>query len=287
MAELKPYRGSYYLWNYVPSTVAAAIFAALFALGSFYIIWRMFRTRAWFCIPFALGGLFELVGYCARAAARDKTDQLTPFIIQNILILVAPALFAASVYMVLGRLIRSLDAESHSVVPVKWLTKIFVFGDVVSFIVQASGGGIMSTGNSIKTGENIILGGLFVQIIIFALFAVTAAIFHARLDRRPTEASLERSSTWRSTMMMLYVVSVLIMVRSIFRVVEYIMGHDGYPLRNEWTLYVFDALLMFGVVVVFAWRFPGGRVPSKSKGRDTGEPSVELQGSVSDLTQLK
>ena len=57
MAELKPYRGSYYLWNYVPSTPAAAIFAVLFALGSCYIIWRLIKTRAFFCIAFALGGL--------------------------------------------------------------------------------------------------------------------------------------------------------------------------------------------------------------------------------------
>ncbi|KAJ4361238.1 hypothetical protein N0V95_002056 [Ascochyta clinopodiicola] len=287
MVQLKPYRGDYYLWNYIPSTPAAVIFAVLFALGTGYIIWRLIRTRAWFCIAFAIGGLFELIGYCARAAARDKTDRLMPYVIQNILILVAPALFAASVYMVLGRLIRALHAESHSVVPVRWLTKIFVCGDVVSFVVQASGGGIMSTGNSMKLGENIILGGLFVQIVIFGIFAVTAAVFHRRLNRQPTRASLDTSSSWRNTMMMLYVVSALIMIRSIFRVVEYIMGHDGYPLRNEWTLYVFDALLMFWVVASFAWKFPGGVVPGKRKGRDTGEPSVELQNSISYSTEPK
>lgn len=231
--------------------------------------------------------IVELIGYCARAAARDKTDQLMPYVIQNILILVAPALFAASVYMVLGRLIRSLHAESHSIVPVRWLTKIFVCGDVISFIVQASGGGIMSTGNSMKLGENIILGGLFVQIVIFGIFAVTAAIFHRRLSLQPTRASLDTPCSWKSTMMMLYVVSALIMIRSVFRVVEYILGHDGYPLRNEWTLYIFDALLMFGVVASFALRFPGGVVPGKRRDRDTGEPSVELQHSMNDSSELK
>lgn len=210
-----------------------------------------------------------------------------PYVIQNIFILIAPALFAASVYMVLGRLIRALNAESHSVVPVRWLTKIFVCGDVVSFVVQASGGGIMSTGNSMELGENIILGGLFVQIVIFGIFAVTAAIFHRRLNRQPTGASLDQPSRWRSTMMMLYLVSALIMIRSVFRVVEYIMGHDGYPLRNEWTLYIFDALLMFGVTASFAWRFPGGVVPGKGKDRDTGEPSVELQNNTNYSTELK
>ncbi|KAJ4298051.1 hypothetical protein N0V90_005950 [Kalmusia sp. IMI 367209] len=269
MAELKPYRGSYYLWKYVPSTPAAALFAVLFALSTGYIIWRIIKTRAHFCIVFALGGL-----------SREKTDKLMPYVIQNIFILVAPALFAASVYMVLGRLIRSLRAESYSVVSVRWLTKIFVCGDIISFVVQGTGGGVMVTGNSMKTGERIILGGLFVQIIIFGLFVVIAAMFHARLKRQPTQASLDRSSTWRSTMVMLYMVSALIMVRSIFRVVEYIMGSDGYPLRNEWTLYVFDAVLMFGVVAAFTWRFLGGVVPRKHSNRDAEEVSMQLQDRV-------
>lgn len=257
MPELKPYRGDYYLWRYIPSTPAAGIFTALFALGTAYIAWRMFKSRAWFCTAFVIGGLLELVGYASRATARGQTEKLMPYVIQSTFILVAPALFAASVYMVLARVIRSVGAESLSIVPLKWLTKIFVSGDILSFVVQASGAGVLVTADSMKMGENIILGGLFVQIIMFGLFATTAAVFHVRIRRQPSTASLDVKSTWKSTMLMLYVVSALIMVRSIFRVVEYIMGYDGYPLRNEWTLYVFDAVLMFGVVVAFAWRFPG------------------------------
>lgn len=180
-----------------------------------------------------------------------------PYVIQSTFILVAPALFAASVYMVLGRIIRSLGAECLSVVPVKWLTKIFVCGDVVSFVVQAGGASAMVTLDSMETGEYIILGGLFVQIIVFGLFAVTAAIFHKRYVRLRSVEAASGDQRWKDLMIMLYAISALIMVRSVFRVVEYIMGHDGYLLRNEWTLYVFDGVLMFGVVVMFGWRFPG------------------------------
>ncbi|KAH6869072.1 RTA1 like protein-domain-containing protein [Thelonectria olida] len=259
MAVLKAYKGEIYLWLYVPSTPAAALFTALFILGTAYITWRMFKSRTWFCTAFVVGGLLEAIGYAARAAARDKTDQCMPYVIQSTFILVAPALFAASIYMILGRLIRSLHATTLSIIPIKWLTKIFVCGDVASFMVQASGAGIMVKSDSPKTGENIILGGLFIQIIIFGFFAVTAAIFHVRVRRYRTPSH----SNWQQTMRMLYIVSVTIMVRSIFRVVEYIMGQDGYLLKNEWTLYVFDALLMFGVVVMLAWRYPDDLHPAK------------------------
>lgn len=53
--------------------------------------------------------------------------------------LLAPTLYAASIYMVLGRLVGYLNAESLSLVPVKWMTKIFVAGDVFSFMMQSAG----------------------------------------------------------------------------------------------------------------------------------------------------
>jgi len=59
--------------------------------------------------------------------------------IQTILILLAPPLYAASIYMVLGRLILHLRAENYSIVPLKWMTGIFVTGDVIAFVMQAAG----------------------------------------------------------------------------------------------------------------------------------------------------
>lgn len=210
----------------------------------------------------------EVVGYAARAVAKNKTEQLMPYVIQSTFILVAPALFAATIYMILGRLIRSLGATSLSIIPIKWLTKIFVCGDIASFAVQATGAGVMVTADSMETGENIIIGGLFIQIIIFGIFAVTSAIFHLRARRYRPQSNL----SWQKTMVMLYVVSALIMVRSIFRVVEYIMGSDGYLLKNEWTLYVFDAALMIGVVGMLGWRYPDDLHPMTFD-----EPDVEME----------
>lgn len=52
-----------------------------------------------------------------------------PFIIQSLLILIAPALMAASIYMVLGRIILLTEGEVHSIIKRRWLTKLFVFGE--------------------------------------------------------------------------------------------------------------------------------------------------------------
>jgi hydrogenase/urease accessory protein HupE len=131
-----------------------------------------------------------------------------------------------------------------------------VLGDVVSFFAQGSGGGLQAGKNfNKKTAKYIILAGLAVQILGFGLFAVTALVWHVRMHA--AKSLINSRGKWEKIMAMLYAVSVLIMVRSIFRVVEYVMGTDGYLLRHEWPLYVFDALLMMLTVGVFAWWYPG------------------------------
>jgi RTA1 like protein len=62
-----------------------------------------------------------------------------PYIMQSLLILLAPALFAASIYMVLARIINLVDGEALSIIKVKFVTKVFVLGDVLSFLVQSTG----------------------------------------------------------------------------------------------------------------------------------------------------
>ena len=73
-------------------------------------------------------------------AAGEAPDFTIPvYSMHTIFVLVAPSVFAASIYMCLGRIILITDGEQHSVIRGKWLTKIFVIGDVVSFVMQGGG----------------------------------------------------------------------------------------------------------------------------------------------------
>lgn len=62
MAELKTYNG-YPLWLYLPNVPAAAVFTILFALGTIAIAWQMFRTKAWYCSVFVIGGVCTYLLY--------------------------------------------------------------------------------------------------------------------------------------------------------------------------------------------------------------------------------
>ncbi|TVY59721.1 Protein RTA1 [Lachnellula suecica] len=273
MAKLEEYKDGHYLWNYVPSMVGAVIFIILFFAATVFHVWRMFKTRTWFCIPFALGCLSEAIGYCARAASVNDTGTLGPYLVQSIFILIPPALFAASIYMTLGRIMRYVKGEHHSVIRINWLTKIFVLGDWLSFMVQGNAAGLLFKTSTMRIGQGIILAGLFIQIISFGCFFIVAVIFQLRMRKNPTRESYNVEASWERYLYMLYAVSVLILIRSIFRVVEYIQGQTGYSMKNEWTLYAFDSIPMVVVTVVFFIWYPsririppGGHVEDDSDG---------------------
>lgn len=201
------------------------------------------------------GDQVELIGYIGRAMSANQSPNWTlgPYVMQSTLLLIAPALFAASIYMELGRIILMVQAEQLALVRVRWMTKIFVAGDVLSFLMQASGAGLLVTGSqdSASTGQNVIIGGLIVQILFFGFFLVSAVIFQCRLGARPAAAAVASQFPWRKHMWALHSSSILVLIRSIVRVVEYVQGESGYVMRHEVFIYVFDGLLMFALMAIF------------------------------------
>lgn len=110
--------------------------------------------------------------------------------------------------------------------------------------------------NNTEIGENIIIGGLFVQLIVFGFFIINAVIFHWRMQRSPTIKSLEHRIRWRWYLATLYVTSALIWIRSVFRVIEYLQGNKGYLLTTEAFVFVFDGSLMLIVLLWMNWFHP-------------------------------
>ncbi|EXM22807.1 RTA-like protein [Fusarium oxysporum f. sp. vasinfectum] len=253
MADTETAGFDFKLYRYDPSLPAAVVSTVVFAVLSVLHTWRLIRVRAYYFTPFVIGGFFETIGYAGRIWSHFDKLSVGGFVLQAIPILVAPALFAASIYMILGRLIRTVGAAHLSLVPVKWVTRIFVTGDVIAFSLQAGGGGIQSAGtlDLYNLGEKIIIAGLFVQIVVFGFFVITSILFHTRLLKSPTPESLRGDVPWARYLYVLYATSFLILVRSIFRVVEYLQGNKGYLISHEVYLYVFDAILMVLVMLIF------------------------------------
>ncbi|KAL4995948.1 RTA1 like protein-domain-containing protein [Aspergillus recurvatus] len=261
----------YQYYMYDPSKAAAIPFAALFGLTTIVHIWQTIRTRTWYMAPFIIGGIFEAIGYLCRFISATQTPNWTmyPYIGQSLLILLGPALFAASIYMLLGRIIRTLNAGSVSPIRPNWLTKIFVAGDLPDrkdrALTSIEGGGMQAgakTQDRAEMGEKMILGGLFVQILFFSIFIVVSVIFHRRMLSTPVHR-MGTDVPWNKYLKVLYLVSFLILIRSLYRVAEYIQGKEGALQSNEVYIYVLDAFLMLVCCVILNVWHPSNVVSGK------------------------
>jgi magnesium-transporting ATPase (P-type) len=143
-------------------------------------------------------------------------------------------------------------------------------------LTSNQGGGIMASGtlSAMTTGEHITIGGLAVQLVFFTVFIVASSIFHYRIRKSPTEKSVSRSRrmSWEFVMTGLYVASVLILIRSIFRLIEYAQGNDGYLISHEVFMYVFDSTLMFLAMIAMSIFHPSKVLSGSERQRSSKRP---------------
>jgi hypothetical protein len=83
-------------------------------------------------------------GYIFRYFSAGTPDSLGLYIGQSLCIILPPSLYAATIYMIFGRLVVFVDSPEASLIRPTRVTKIFVCGDVLAFLMQAGGGGQMA-----------------------------------------------------------------------------------------------------------------------------------------------
>ncbi|EUC35468.1 hypothetical protein COCCADRAFT_90632 [Bipolaris zeicola 26-R-13] len=241
------------MYRYTPSLAGAILCIVVFAIMACLHLLRFFRSKNRIIVFLVIGALCEVGGYSARIASHFDNQAWAPFITQGVLLLIGPLWFAATVYMMLGRTIRLAGAEEIVGGRARWYTRGFVTADVTTLVVQGLGASIMGTMqlSLAIAGEKIVIAGLALQVATFMVFLVAAGDFHLRMKRRVAGASGPVIDTpWERMLYILYSVSALILLRCVFRLIEYSMGNAAYLIAHEWTLYCFDAVPMFLVVVL-------------------------------------
>jgi hypothetical protein len=131
----------------------------------------------------------------------------------------------------------------------------------VAFLIQLIGAVIVSgtkttdanAQSKFSKGKNIALAGLATQIACFGLFSIIALRFNFTSNRFRTEF-LENTKSepgdkyfavegqkrkfknhWQALLRVVNIVCTLILVRSVYRVVDFSLGKHGYTSSHEWT----------------------------------------------------
>ncbi|KAF4499193.1 Rtm1p [Fusarium agapanthi] len=244
---------------YRPSKILALVACVVFAVFSFVHLGYVSRYRKHFCFVLVIGGLFEVAGLGARIYSTDHLRDQGAYGTQTLLILLAPIFFSAAIYMFLGRIIRATEHTDLSIIRTAWLSKFFVIADVLCFVVQACGAGMLVNANNTadqNSGENVILAGLALQVVILVIFLICAGVFHARLAKRGLIGGINPRLYLVAMLGELYTCAMLILFRNVFRLVEFGLGDDGYLQAHEWPIFVLDILLMAMVMALALSWYP-------------------------------
>ncbi|KAH6966217.1 glycoside hydrolase superfamily [Fusarium venenatum] len=245
------------IYGYTPAFSLAVFAAAWFALFMIIHLFQTIRFRSWYFITFPVGLLFEIVGYIARSLSAKKDPyHLLYFILNYFFIVTAPVFLAAGVYTILSALIPRLGRR-YSLAPPKFILWFFITSDVIATVVQVTGAALIGVRQSNRedptVANNILLGGLAYQVFSISVFVILTATFLFRA-RREISARGKKLSIF---CVAFSVATILVYLRTIFRLAETAEGLGGHLYSNE----IYFACLEFApialAVMLFAIWHPG------------------------------
>ncbi|KAG4420985.1 hypothetical protein IFR04_005854 [Cadophora malorum] len=266
------------LYHYEPNANAALVAAALFGLSSVIHLVVMIKKRTFFYTAMTVGAFMMTGGYAARYLSAKSPDKVMLYVAQSLLILLPPSLYAATIYMIYGRIVLLVNAPDASVIRPTRVTKIFVIGDILAFFIQSAGGGMMAQEGKAELGKTVLLTGLGVQLVFFGFFLLIAIIFDHRMTQSPMRHIIPKygKHSWRKLLVLLLGAAVIIVVRCLYRIAEYVLGTDGYLLKHEWCAYSGDTIPMLVVQIAFHVVHAGDVFPKPGEEKQVDESYISL-----------
>ncbi|EPE03385.1 rta1 domain protein [Ophiostoma piceae UAMH 11346] len=291
------------IFFYAPNKGAPVLFALAFLASGLGHALQCRKHQSW-----RLTGLYVFcatiftVGFVLREIAAYNYTNVNLYIASVVLVYAAPPICELANYVVLGRILYYVPHLSpiHPGRVLTTFTAISMLVEVLNANGAAYAANTTLSASQQKTGHALLKASLVLQVVVIVLFLALAAVFH----RRTVRAGIA-SKKLTGALATLYTSEALLLVRTIYRVVEYFSvaglhysgdaGVDPQTLspiiRYEWFFYVFEALLMLANTVLMNMRHPRHYLPKSTKtylGRDgvseiTGPGYKEERGFVMTL----
>jgi len=176
---------------------------------------------------------------------------------RGVTLIIGPTPLVAANFILLGRIIRRLGPQYSRLTPRRYAI-IFVSCDIIALLVQGAGGSIASGAqNSVSQanlGGHVALGGTIFQLVSIIAYCALAVEFLARytwdrpvLRSVPVPSEVPRGAMDKRLMRMLQamlVMTIFILIRTIYRVIEFVSGWNGTVISTEWLFNVFDGTMI-------------------------------------------
>ena len=248
----------------IAATVLFGLFAVLLLVETWYF-------RRWHTMALPIGAGAEALGYLFRYLFITGSPN-GYFIASFIIILVTPNIFAYCNYATVGRLLPSLSTrpgpktwlripiitDSHGVFRALRIAKFFVMADVAAFLVQVSAAAFLTSSNTTTQsyGVDVVEVGLALALSFIGLFFFVTVFVYAsstyEIRSHPQYGDIKK------LYISLFATITMLLIRSIYRMVEFVGGNSSYVASHEVYFYLFDCLPML-VACGFYAAFPYGK----------------------------
>ncbi|KAF9769780.1 hypothetical protein IL306_012742 [Fusarium sp. DS 682] len=260
---------SYYLYN--PSEPLAGVVAGLYGVSFCITLYQIIRKKAWVWLFMSLAIAMEVIGYAARVVSATKPTEKGPYVVQFTLVILPPVLMAGVIYVIFARIVfwvvppesRTLrflwvpgeylhdmtEKEILTMVdPARFITLLFVGFDIISLLLQLVAAVLIAgtdptdpdAKNKLNLGKTLGLVGVSTQIAGFGLFTVSAIRFHFAARRLSPDFAKDNQEKhgivkkWQTLLIVVNVSCLLILIRSIYREIDFAGGKDGTTHQKEW-----------------------------------------------------
>ncbi|KAF7547942.1 hypothetical protein G7046_g8849 [Stylonectria norvegica] len=285
--ELCPLQAS--ILKYQPSIPANAVFIAVFGLSLAAHAFQGVKSRTWgFAGSMISGCILEIIGYAGRVIIYDNPFSFNGFLMNIICITIAPVFFCAAIYVLLSQVIDRVDRSLSRFDP-RILYWTFIPCDVVSLVLQATGGGLSCVGGNraaIARGANISLGGLCFQVVTLVVFCGLFIDYVVNAARSTSQHRLTKNI--RMFLAFLFLSTIFILTRCAYRIVELQKGYFSAMFRDENLFIGLESVVMCVAVLLLNAGHPAyafGKEHS-SKGRESPSESVANENN-DDITMPK
>ncbi|KAI0836795.1 RTA1 like protein-domain-containing protein [Hypoxylon sp. FL0890] len=272
------------IWIYAPNKGAPVFFAVAFLATGAAHAWQATHYKSWKLTGlYALCGALFAAGFTVRELGAFDYTKLIFYIVSSCLVYFAPPIYELCNYYMLGRILYFVPYYSP-IHPGRVLT---TFAAISTVVETLNGLGVSYESNRSlpediqQTGQSLLKASLILQLIVVTLFVILAATFHMKCRRNGINHVKVNQA-----LLTLYISSAIILVRCIYRTVEFFGFTSIDPaspnlspiIRYEWFFYVFEATLMFCNSVLLNIRHPRRWLPGSNKVYLAKDGVTEIMG---------
>ena len=237
-------------FDFYPSLALSIVGLVLFTIAAAAVFVMTLKTRQWFMVIASIVGLMEAAGYACRIKMLSATVY-GAYVAMQCLLIIPPSFLALVQYITLGKvvgLVGSRYPDRKLFVKPKLVIWVFFALEITALACQGAGAGLsVSTKgvSNLNSGRVLLLLGLVALVVLIICYLVTA--IYVNLSPK---YSIKSSPSMRKLFPVLYTCTSLLLIRNIFRLIEFGQGFNGPIADQEKYFYGFDALMIILILVL-------------------------------------